>query len=109
MANYSESNNVQEETDGGSGIVYLITSTEGMPYVGITTTTLEHRMSQHRHAIKVGHGDGKRFIEYYQSHDFDAATKKVIDTGANREELLEKERYYIQQYDSLNNGLNSEL
>ena len=109
MANYTESDNVQEETDGGGGIVYLITSEEGVPYVGITTTTLEHRMSQHRHAIKAGHGDGEKFIKYYQNHDFEAARKEVIDTGATKKELLEKERHYIQVYDSLNHGLNSEL
>ena len=32
-------------------VVYLLTSSEGKHYVGITTTTLRHRMDQHRHAI----------------------------------------------------------
>ena len=105
----SEEDNTLESTDGNTGIVYLITSEEGVPYVGITMTTLEKRMDQHRHAIKAGHGDGKKFIEYYQNHDFDKVDIKVIDRGTSRQELLQKERHYIQEYDSMNNGLNSEL
>ena len=105
----SEEDNTLESTDGNTGIVYLITSEEGVPYVGITMTNKQHRMAQHRHAIKAGHGDGKKFIEYYQNHDFDKADIRVIDTGTSKQELLQKERHYIQEYDSMNNGLNSEL
>lgn len=93
-------------------VVYLITSREGKHYVGITTTTLRHRMDQHRHAIKAGHGDGKKFIDYYRRHDFEAATVQVIykPQGNNiRQKLREKEAYFIKEYDSINNGLNSEL
>ena len=105
----SEEDNTLESTDGNTGIVYLITSEEGVPYVGITMTNKQHRMAQHRHAIKAGHGDGKKFIKYYQNHDFDKADIKVIDRGTSKQELLQKERHYIQKYDSMNNGLNSEL
>lgn len=105
-----------EETDGEKecmrkNVVYLITSKKGKHYVGITTGTLGHRTSQHHHAIKAGHGDSKKFIDYYNrpGNDFDEASVRIIDTGRNKEELLEKEREWIQYYDSVNNGLNSEL
>ena len=99
----------EESTDGNSGFVYLIKSEEGVPYVGTTTTSIEHRMAQHRYAINAGHGDGKKFTKYYQNHDFDKADIRVIDTGTSKEELRKKERKYIQKYDSLENGLNSQL
>uniref|UniRef100_A0A1X7VVS1 GIY-YIG domain-containing protein n=1 Tax=Amphimedon queenslandica TaxID=400682 RepID=A0A1X7VVS1_AMPQE len=104
-----ESDNIQEETDGGSGtgfVVYLITSAKGVPYVG-KTNNFKHRMSQHRYAIKDGRGDGRKFIEYYRNHDFDAATKEILDTAQNEEELEEMEHFYIAQYNSVNNGLNT--
>ena len=78
----------EESTDGNIGIVYLIESEEGVPYVGITTTSIKHRMAQHRHAINAGHGDGKKFIEYYQDHDFDKADIRVIGKGLNTLKLI---------------------
>ena len=102
----SEEDNTLESTDGNTGIVYLITSEEGVPYVGITMTNKQHRMAQHRHAIKAGHGDGKKFIEYYKTHDFEEANKRIL-CRCTREELPEKEQFYINKYNSLNRGLNS--
>ena len=93
-------------------VVYLITSREGKPYVGITTTTLKHRMAQHRHAIKSGRGDGIKFIDYYRKHNFEAITVKTLYRPHQRGNIIgklrEKEAYFIKQYDSINNGLNSQ-
>ena len=96
----------QEGTDGEENIIYLIESKEGVPYVGKTTTSLKHRVAQHRHAIKAGHGDGEKFTQYYQTHDFEKATKRVL-CRCTREELPEKEQFYINKYNSLDKGLNS--
>lgn len=93
-------------------VVYLIVSTRGKKYVGITTGTLKHRMEQHREAIRAGHGDGKKFIDYYRKNDFEEATVQVLykPRGENiRQKLRQKEAEYIQEYDSMRNGLNSEL
>ena len=92
--------------------VYLITSRAGKHYVGKTTTTLEQRMTQHRHAIIARHGDGEKFIDYYQRHNFEDATVEVLyrphQRGDIDRKLREKETQFIQQYDSVNNGLNSQ-
>jgi predicted GIY-YIG superfamily endonuclease len=92
-------------------VVYLITSTNGVHYVGITTNTLKNRMSEHHSAIRVDHGDGEKFIHYYNQpgNDFEDADIQIIDRGTNRKELLQKERHWIKHYDSIRNGLNSEL
>ena len=91
-------------------VVYLITSAKGKKYVGITTATLGHRMSQHHHAIKAGHGDGEKFIKYYQKKErFEDATVTVLYHGRSNKYLRQKEREFIIKYDSIRNGLNSEL
>ena len=89
----------------------MITSRKGVPYVGMTTNTVGERMREHRSSINEGHGDGAKFIEYYRQpgNDFDEATVKVIDRGSDRQDLLQKERKWIERYDSIENGLNSEL
>ncbi len=87
-------------------VIYLITS-EGKNYVGKTTATMKHRMSQHKHAIKVGHGDGKKFIKYFQQHNFEDAKITVLDSATTKEELHQKERQWIAHYKSDEIGLNS--
>ena len=91
------------------GIIYKISYDGSNIYIGQTRDGLAHRMSQHKHAIKAGHGDGQKFIAFYKTHDFDHAIKEEIDTARNKEELNAKECKWIQHYDSICNGLNSEL
>uniref|UniRef100_A0A1X7VTS6 GIY-YIG domain-containing protein n=1 Tax=Amphimedon queenslandica TaxID=400682 RepID=A0A1X7VTS6_AMPQE len=93
-------------------VVYLIVSTRGKKYVGITTRTLKHRMGQHREAIRAGHGDGQKFIDYYRRNNFEKATVQVLYKprgGKVSQKLRQKEVEYIQEYDSMRNGLNSKL
>ena len=109
-AEYGGRDGGTDMTDGQAkeNIVYLITSEEGVPYVGMTTTNFNHRMAQHRHAIKAGHGDGTNFIEYYQTHDFEAARKDILYNGGpscSKEMLHEKEKEWIQYYNRISNGL----
>ena len=89
-------------------VVYEITH-NGQSYIGITTETLSTRMSKHRHAIKSGHGDGRKFIEYYQKNNFDDAQITILDEGKGLADLSVKEKYWIQKKNTLYNGLNSEL
>ena len=92
-----------------SNVVYMIRSNQGAKYVGKTTSSLDHRMSQHRHAIKAGHGDGEKFIKYYQKkkNNFDAAKVKVLYQGRSDKHLDEKERKFIKKYNTIKKGLNS--
>lgn len=91
-------------------VVYLITSPDGkQKYVGITTRSMSDRMSKHRHSIKSGSGDGEKFIKYYQKHEFEQASITIIDEGTDKTNLEQKENRWIRHYDSLRNGLNSQL
>ena len=89
-------------------VVYEIAYPNGPSYIGITSQPLSKRMSQHRHAISSGHGDGRKFIEFYQKNDFDNARITILDEGKGSD-LFEKEKNWIQKKNTLYNGLNSEL
>ena len=99
-------NTLDRYTCQSSNVVYKI-STAGLNYIGITTASLSKRMTQHRHAIIAGHGDGEKFIEHFRRENFDDAKITILDTATNKHELREKERYWINYYDSHHNGLNS--
>ena len=88
-------------------VVYKI-SCGSMNYIGKTTAPLSKRMSQHKHAIKAGHGDGQKFTDFFRNKaNFDEANITILDSADNDKELRQKESYWINQYDSYNNGLNS--
>ena len=102
-----------EETDGVRRkdcqeryVIYKIESPEGVIYIGKTKSTLGHRMSQHRHAIKAGHGDGSDFIDYYREHDFEKAKITILAHAEDDDDLREKEEHYIEKYDAISSGLN---
>ena len=96
----------EQYTDQSRNVIYLISSA-GMNYVGKTTQTLSQRMSQHRHAIKAGYGDGAKFIRHFQKYNFEDTKIKVLDSSKDPHELHEKERYWIAYYRSDEIGLNS--
>ena len=110
-ADYGRESDSREDTDdGGKSLIYLLTSKESVHYVGTTTTNMKHCKAQHRHSIKVGMdlgGNGEKFIEYYQSHNYDESTIKIIEKSESKAELLEKVKHFIKLYDSANSGLNS--
>ncbi len=90
------------------GTVYKISSA-GKNYIGKTTQPLSHRMSQHRHAIKAGHGDGEKFIKHFKKkkNDIKKARVTVVDHATTERSLHKKERKMIAHYKSDKKGLNS--
>jgi predicted DNA-binding protein YlxM (UPF0122 family) len=89
-------------------IVYLVTNKiNGKKYVGITKKTLEQRKSQHIYVAKTE--KGAKFQHALRKYGEDGFSWEVIDKASTYEELLEKEIYYIEKYDSFRNGYNSTL
>ena len=85
-------------------IVYKVTNRiNGKVYIGQTVQTLEQRWKQHcckSSGCKALH----LAIEKYGSENF---TVEQIDVACDREELNQKEQYWIQHYNSLSpNGYN---
>lgn len=73
-------------------------------YIGQTTQSLSARFNGHYgHAeSRIGHA-----MKDIGKHHFSISL--LDDTATSLEELLEKERYYIKKYNSIENGYNSTL
>lgn len=88
-------------------IVYKVTNQETEEaYIGITTRSMEERKADH--IQKANKGTGGRFQEAIATYGPDAFTFEQIDTANSSNELAEKEKKYILQYDSKENGYNSD-
>ncbi|MCM1226152.1 MAG: GIY-YIG nuclease family protein [Clostridium sp.] len=87
-------------------IVYTITNKiNGMKYVGCTERSINLRMDGHRAACK----RGVKFKLYnaIREYGWENFEVKVIDSSAkNRDELYKLESYYVEKFDSINNGYN---
>lgn len=80
--------------------VYKITNKiNGKAYVGITTQGIHKRFKQH---CKADSYIGKA-IRKYGSNNFDVS---LIDVAIDQEELMRKEVYWVDYYDTFNNGYN---
>lgn len=87
-------------------IIYKITNTQNNKvYIGQTINSLEQRWKRHQNDALNNIIDTHfaRAIRYYGVNAFIA---EVIDTASSQEELSQKERYWIQYYDSVNTGYN---
>lgn len=74
-------------------------------YIGVTSN-LKTRIKNH-HSNFVGNS-GEKLYSMYLETDFANITFEVIDTAGTLSELAKKEKYYIEKYDALKNGYNSD-
>jgi GIY-YIG catalytic domain len=86
----------------GYGLIYLLTFDNGKPYVGLTETPLEDRLSVHKSAAK-----SKRSKVYNGWRKHGLRSAKVIHTCRAGAELRAAEIRFIAEYDSYRNGYNS--
>ncbi len=75
-------------------------------YIGATTQDLSKRIREHYDAAFTT--KGSYFTNELFLYGIDKFSFKKIDTASNYEELAQKEIYYIQEYDTYNNGYNSD-
>lgn len=88
-------------------LVYKVTNQEtGKAYIGVTTRSMEERKADH--IQKANKGMGGYFQEGIATYGADAFRWEQIDTATSSNELAEKEKKYILQYDSKENGYNSD-
>lgn len=90
--------------------IYKATSsTTGKVYIGQSSQTLQERINQHNsHAY--GHQYNYHFHNAIRKYGADDFTYEIIEDGIQSiEKLNERERYWINHYDSYNNGYNSTL
>jgi len=107
------------------GIVYKITNTiNNKSYIGITkskrgfggryyykaSSNSEKVFKFHNRMRELGKYYNKHLLSSMEQYGFDAfEVCEVLDTANNKEELSRKEIYYIDYYDSFNNGYNNTL
>lgn len=82
-------------------IIYMATNKRNnKKYIGLTTKTLEERMSTHKNDARRGNTYFNRAIRKYGVEGF---TWEVLDTASDLNELQEKEVYYIEKYGTFDN------
>lgn len=85
------------------GEIYLISNTKNSKkYIGLTTQGCKKRFAQHCKADSV-------IGRAIRKHGKDNFKIEVIDSGSSRKELASKEMYYVEKYDSFENGYNLTL
>jgi hypothetical protein len=88
-------------------LVYKVTNLEtGEAYIGATTRSIEDRKSDH--IQKANKGVGGYFQEAIGTYGPDSFSWEQIDTANNSNELAEKEKQYILQYNSKDKGYNAD-
>lgn len=85
-----------------NGIIYRAYDSEGKSYIGQTTKGLECRIKMHYAKLK----DNSVFHNALLEKGLDAFKWEILESNIPEEQLLERERYWSNVYDSCKNGYN---
>ena len=87
-------------------IIYKLTSPVGKSYIGLTEKTLEHRLNQHKN-------DCNRFDRHLhkalRKYRIDQWQSEILEECTTRQELEDREKYYIEKFDTYHNGYNGTI
>lgn len=85
-------------------LIYLLSFPNGKHYVGRTKNTLDQRLAEHKAAAK----KQKQHQLYYaiNKYGWDSIEKSVLFIATTEEELILRELFYIQKYNSVKEGYN---
>ena len=86
------------------GIIYRAYNSEGKSYIGQTVKTLEQRKYGHWSNRK----DGKAFHNALLDKGLDAFKWEVLEDNIPEDELNDREIYWIDKFNSYENGYNSD-
>jgi hypothetical protein len=88
-------------------IIYKVTNqATNENYIGATTKTIEERRQDHFQ--KSSTNNGYKFQEAISTYGKDTFTWEQIDTAPTSDELAKKEIEYIEKFDSISKGYNSD-
>ena len=88
------------------GVIYLLRSPSGKYYIGQTIQHVEKRWKDYRRLNCKSQSKLFNALRKYGSNNF---VFKVIDFCENKEEMDDKEKFYIKNYDSIKNGYNHQI
>jgi len=87
-------------------IIYKLTSPIGKSYIGLTEKSLNHRLKQHvNDCNRYDHHLHKALRKY----SIDQWETEILEECDTRHQLQERERHYIEKYDTFKNGYNKTL
>lgn len=87
--------------------VYLITNNiTGMQYVGITEQHIEVRLYNHMNSTSKNPNHGPKFQNDLKQYGKNAYSIKPLAVNLTEDLARDLERYYIEYYDTVRNGLN---
>ena len=94
-----------EEVLNMKNVIYKITFPNGKMYIGLTTQKFRNRMNGHkRDALRKVN---KPLYSAMNKCGFDNLKWEIIDTAKNKEELVEKEIFWIKRWNTYINSENS--
>ena len=101
MDNYNMDRKENTELNYSFGYIYKISNNvNDKVYIGLTTRDIHKRFSEHCVADSlIGRAIRKHGIKSFRV--------EVIDRASNKNELCQKERYWIKEYGSFKNGYNN--
>lgn len=89
--------------------IYKLTNKiNGKAYIGLTTNSLERRLIQHHYDAR--HRVDRPLYRAMRKYGEDAFEAEIIDTASNLQELKEKEKFWIEYYNTYGangNGYNA--
>lgn len=89
------------------GIIYKAVNLKtNEVYIGATTKSIEERKIDHKQ--KAEKKVGSYFQEAIQTYGMDSFIWEQIDTASSNDELAKKEIQYIEEFDAVSNGYNSD-
>jgi len=98
---------MEAEKNKSIGVIYKVTNKRtGEVYIGATTKTIQSREIDHNQKAKKG--TGYKFQNAISTYGPEAFEYEQIDTAGSINELAEKEKKYIYNYDSKDNGYNGD-
>ena len=93
--------------ENNNNIIYKVENMfNGEVYIGATSKNLETRKKDH--IERANRGDSGKFQNAIATFGEEAFIWNQIDTGESADKLAKKEKEYILQYDSKNNGYNAD-
>ena len=96
-----------KQTENNQGIIYKVINTETNEiYIGATKNSIDERKNDH--IQKSNNGNGYKFHNAISTYGADSFQWIQIDTASSNNELASKEIKYISEYDTLENGYNSD-
>ena len=90
------------------GIIYKVTNKENdKVYIGQTIQSLSERKSKHYSKANNESDVNTHFINALRKYPKESFNWEIIDEAESQEELNSKEKYWINYYDSVENGYNT--